>query len=198
MGFNADDHEIKLAPTGTKCTMMLVKSKKKESGKNPGNFYLDCQFKIIGGDYANRVIFNMYNLENSNPVAEEMGKAELANLMKAVRVASIGSMWDLTDLMNIPFEGELKLEESDDYGDSNKIKTYSPASGDTKHDVPPTGNTDWGGGKGDKKKDKKKKGKKGKEDAPPPEEPKETKKGKKDKKGKKGKKGKGGGDGVPF
>ena len=124
MAFNADEHDNPLIPAGTRVTGMLVKAKKTESNNNPGNFYLAAQFKIISENFKNKVVFENINLENSNATCEEMGQAFLANLMIGAGVKTLESMWDVTPLLNEPVDFTIKVEESDDYGDKNRIKEF--------------------------------------------------------------------------
>lgn len=137
-----------------KYKLVLLKAERKESNNKPGNFYLNAQFSIAKGEYENRRIFHIFNLENSNETATEIGRGELAALMLACGVSDLADMWDVTPLMNKPFDGRVGIDKNEQFGDRNKITEFIQGEGGEDNSVP------WGDEPKKKKKKKKKKGKK--------------------------------------
>jgi hypothetical protein len=54
-----------------------------KDSKTPGNAYLNLKWKILGGEYENRVIFQMVHLINKSAVAKKAAQAELSGMMIA-------------------------------------------------------------------------------------------------------------------
>lgn len=55
----------------------------KQSQKNPQNEYMNVQFRITGDKGANKVIFNMYNLINTNETARNIAMHDIKKLLIA-------------------------------------------------------------------------------------------------------------------
>ena len=160
MGFSAkgnvndDKMDFSPVPVGD-YKLALVKAERKES-QTAGNFYLNLQFSVVGGDYKKRVIFAIFNIENSNEVAQKIGRGDLSDLMIAVGVGDLKSMWDVKPLLNKPFKAAMGIKTDAQYGDKNIIKKYYPSSED---DSSSSSSEPWDDVP-EKPKKKKKKGKK--------------------------------------
>ena len=129
MGFKAKDHEAKLIPNKTKVVGCLIKCKKTESANSPGNFYMAATFRVLTKAYKGALVNDMFNLQNSNETAEEIGKQELASLMLGCGVSELDDMWDWTPLMQKPVGLSVKIEDGEgDYADRNRIAGFFSAS----------------------------------------------------------------------
>ncbi len=132
MGFSAkgnvndDKMDFSPVPVGD-YKLALVKAERKES-QTAGNFYLNLQFSVVGGEHKKRVIFAIFNIENSNEVAQKIGRGDLSDLMMAVGVGDLKSMWDVKPLLNKPFKAKLSIKTDEKYGDKNIISAYYPSS----------------------------------------------------------------------
>ena len=128
MSFNAADGDTSdsfgLVPKGT-YDLTLVKAEKKK-GTKPGAKYVDCQIKVIGGDYAKRMIFLKLNLENKNPQTVEISEKLLRQLMLSCGVPTLKDKWDLSKLINVPAKGRVGIQKgNEDYpDDQNKIQAF--------------------------------------------------------------------------
>ena len=122
MQFNAGQHaerSIDPVPEGW-YPVMIVGSEIKPT-KTPGGARLNLQFKIQSGDFAGRVIFGGYNVQNANPVAVQIAMEELAELSRAVNVP----VWNDTEqLHGIMFNLKVKIKKSEGYNDSNEPQQY--------------------------------------------------------------------------
>lgn len=122
--FNAGDHNERTrggdpVPKGWYIAQ-IVNSEIKPT-KTPGGARLNIQFKILQGDFINRVAFGGYNVQNSNPVAVNIAMEELAELSKAVGVP----VWNDTEqLHGIPFNLKLKIKHDEGYEPSNEPDAY--------------------------------------------------------------------------
>lgn len=83
---------------------------------------LEMQFKIIDGQFANRKIFEGLNLQNSNPVAQEIAYKQLSAIAHAVNVLLVE---DSQQLHNIPLKLKVSLKAANgQYEAKNEIKAY--------------------------------------------------------------------------
>ncbi|CAD5235808.1 putative single-stranded DNA-binding protein [Klebsiella phage vB_KppS-Pokey] len=122
MQFNAGDHkerQIDTVPDGW-YPVQIVNSEIKPT-KTLGGARLNLQFKVLQGDFAGRVIFGGYNVQNSNPVAVSIAMEELAELSRAVKVP----VWNDTEqLHGIPFNLKVKVVKQEGYDDKAEPKQY--------------------------------------------------------------------------
>lgn len=108
-----------LLPDGTYCAK-IAKSELKETKSRTGS-YLNVQFKITEGQYANRSVFNTYNVKNDNPTAVKIGLEQLATM-----ASFAGAPLTLSSPSDIEgYDVIIKVgTKSDSYGEKNIIKGY--------------------------------------------------------------------------
>ena len=113
-------------------TLSMVKSEMIESKKNPGNWYLECEFEIEGSP---RRVWERYNLVNSNSTAQEIAWRDWNSVCHACGKLGVQ---DSSEIHGIPFRGRIGFEK----GDENKLKlgTCKPLNS------APTGQPNTGGG----------------------------------------------------
>jgi len=51
--------------------------------------YIKLRFDITGPTHQGRVVFGNLNIKNPNPKAEEIGRTELGNIMRAIGLAKV-------------------------------------------------------------------------------------------------------------
>jgi len=128
----SDVEDDDLVPVGT-YNMMVEKIEDRES--RSGGRYLNVMFSITGPSYVGRKIFSMFNYENSNPVAESIGKSELKKLGKAVGVKDLNSLRP-SQLLEKECSAQVG-KKSDDYGDKNILKGFkAPVKASPDAEVP--------------------------------------------------------------
>ena len=88
--------------------------------------YIKVRYNVTGPSHAGRVIFGNLNIQNANPKAEEIGRQQLGELMRAIGLASLS---DTDQLAGGVLSIKLATRKSEEYGDSNDVKGYRPASG---------------------------------------------------------------------
>lgn len=88
--------------------------------------YIAVGYRVTDSDFAGRMIFGNLNIRNPNVVAEDIGRQQLGEIMRAGGLSSL----DDTDLM-IGINCEVKLVVKDDpqYGAKNEIKSIRGRSG---------------------------------------------------------------------
>jgi hypothetical protein len=88
---------------------------------------LNLKFKVVGGDYDGRIIFNGLNIKNPNAQAVEISQKELATICRAVGKVNIR---DSAELHGIPMKGKVGIKAaSAQYDAQNVIKSYAKFDG---------------------------------------------------------------------
>ena len=101
--------------------VVIDKSEMKPTKDGTG-MRLELQFKIIDGQYTNRKIFEGLNLQNANPVAQEIAYKQLSAICHSVNVLVAE---DSQQLHNIPLQVKVVLKPATgQYEAKNEIKAY--------------------------------------------------------------------------
>lgn len=93
--------------------------------------YIAVRYDITGPSHEGRVVFGNLNISNPNPKAEEIGRQQLGQLMRAIGVESLK---DSDQLIGGSLAIKLAIRKSEEYGDSNDVKGFKALEGS----VPPT------------------------------------------------------------
>jgi hypothetical protein len=105
-------------------TAMVVQSEFKETKAKTGH-YLQLRWKVIEGEFKDRLIFDNLNLDNPNPVAVEIARKRLNTICKAAGKVGVE---DSEELHGIPVDLTVKLKKGDAQNpDSNDISGYKEA-----------------------------------------------------------------------
>lgn len=83
--------------------------------------YIAVRYDITGPYHQGRVIFSNLNIKNPNPKAEEIGRQQLGELMRAIGLATVQ---DTDQLIGGQLSIKLDVRESEQYGASNDVKGY--------------------------------------------------------------------------
>jgi hypothetical protein len=87
---------------------------------------LNLTFKVVEGEFANRVFFGGLNIVNKSPVAQEIAMSDLSAIGHAVGVLQIA---DSSQLHNVPMWVKIKyVEASGQYDAKNEPTGYKPQS----------------------------------------------------------------------
>ena len=124
-GFNA--HEVDPAtefdpiPAG-KYLAVITESETKPNKAGTGS-YLQMTFQIIEGQFKGRLLWARLNLDNPNPTAVKIARAELSAICRAVGVMT---PQDSVELHNLPLAITVKCKKREDTGETvNEIKGYA-------------------------------------------------------------------------
>jgi hypothetical protein len=88
--------------------------------------YIKVRYTISGPTHQGRVVFGNLNVRNPNPKAEEIGRQQLGELMRAIGVTSVK---DTDQLIGGNLAIKLDVRVSEQYGDSNDVKGYKAVAG---------------------------------------------------------------------
>lgn len=133
--FNAADHDaggFEPIPAGT-YVAEIVKSEIKDTKDGTGK-YISLQFKVIDGDYAKRLVFDMLNIVNKNQTAVEIANRNLKSIILACGHEDDYELEDTEDLHGIPMGIRVAIQEATaQWPAKNIIKGYMLES-----DIPET------------------------------------------------------------
>jgi hypothetical protein len=113
------DDEFAPIPAGKytlRCNEAEVKDTKAGTGR-----YIKCQFKTE----ENRVVWHLFNIENPNPKAVEIGLGQLKRFLKGAGYHDPEELGSLNDLIGLKAECTVKIDKSEQYGDKNVISGFS-------------------------------------------------------------------------
>jgi hypothetical protein len=83
--------------------------------------YIAVRYDITGPTHQGRVVYGNLNIKNPNPKAEEIGRQQLGELMRAIGLATVQ---DTDQLIGGQLSIKLDVRESEQYGASNDVKGY--------------------------------------------------------------------------
>ena len=98
----------------------VVKQTKSGTGE-----YVSVSFKVVGGHYAGRTIFHMFNIKNENPKAVEIGLQQLKTFLKCAGKSDT-VLSSVTDLLGLKSGAVVKIRVDAQYGDKNVISYFKP------------------------------------------------------------------------
>lgn len=88
--------------------------------------YIAVRYDITGPTHEGRVVFGNLNVHNPNPKAEEIGRQQLGDLMRAIGLTQVQ---DTDQLLGGQCQIKLAVRKSEEYGDSNDVKAWKAISG---------------------------------------------------------------------
>ena len=94
--------------------------------KSGDGHYIKVRYDITGPTRAGRVVFGNLNIRNPNPKAEEIGRQQLGELIRAIGLAAIS---DTDQLINSVCEIKLNIRKDAQYGDQNDVKEWRARNG---------------------------------------------------------------------
>jgi hypothetical protein len=95
--------------------------------KNGTGQYINVRYDITGPTHQGRVVFGKLNIRNATPRAEEIGRQQLGNLMRALGLTKIT---DTNQLVGGSVSIRLEVKPADgQYSESNDIKGYKSIGG---------------------------------------------------------------------
>jgi hypothetical protein len=88
--------------------------------------YISVKYSITGPTHEGRGVYGNVNIKNPTPKAEEIGRRQLGEIMRAIGLARI----DNTDqLIGKSLSIKLEVKLSEQYGDGNEVKGFKALEG---------------------------------------------------------------------
>ena len=88
--------------------------------------YIKLRYDITGPTHQGRVVFGNLNIKNPNPKAEEIGRQQLGEIMRAIGLAKVT---DTDQLIGGQIAIKLEVKQDPQYGASNEVKGFKSVSG---------------------------------------------------------------------
>jgi hypothetical protein len=88
--------------------------------------YIAVRYDVTGPTHQGRVVFGNLNIKNPNPKAEEIGRQQLGDLMRAIGLSKVT---DTDQLIGGILQIKLSIKEQEGYEPSNDVKGYKSVSG---------------------------------------------------------------------
>lgn len=88
--------------------------------------YIAVKYSITGPTHQGRVVFANLNIKNPNPKAEEIGRQQLGEVMRASGLARVD---DTDQLIGGSLSIKLEVKSSEQYGDNNEVKGFKAVAG---------------------------------------------------------------------
>lgn len=119
----AQKNEFEPIPAGTYIAE-ITRSEVKENNSGSGN-RLSLGLKILDGSHAGRLIFQDITLRNTNHVAQQIGRKQMAQLFHACGKLGVQ---DSSELHGIPMEIKvaIRIDKTGQYDPSNEVKKFAP------------------------------------------------------------------------
>lgn len=88
--------------------------------------YIAIKYSITGPTHQGRVIFGNLNIKNPNPNAEEIGRQQLGDIMRAIGLARVT---DTDQLIGGSLVIKLDVKEDEKYRERNEVKGFKAVMG---------------------------------------------------------------------
>lgn len=85
--------------------------------------YIKVRWDILGPAHQGRAVFQNLNIRNQSSAAEEIGRRQLGEIMRAIGLATVS---DTDQLIGGEAEIKVKVQESDQYGPRNEVAATMP------------------------------------------------------------------------
>ncbi len=98
--------------------------------------FIAVRYDVTGPTHQGRVVFGNLNIQNPNPKAEEIGRQQLGELMRAIGLAKVT---DTDQLIGGNLQIKLDIKRDEQYGDKNEVRGFKAVSGGATLGNAPTG-----------------------------------------------------------
>jgi len=106
-------------------TAAIAGAELKTTKAGTGN-YIAVRFDITGPEHQGRVVFTNLNTRNPNPKAEEIGRAQLGDIMRATGIAKLE---DTDQLLGGNLSIKVTVKNDPTYGPGNEVKGFKAVDG---------------------------------------------------------------------
>jgi len=88
--------------------------------------YIKLRYDVTGPTHQGRVVFGNLNIKNANSKAEEIGRTQLGDIMRAIGLARVT---DTDQLIGGHICIKLDVKQDAQYGASNEVKGFRSVNG---------------------------------------------------------------------
>lgn len=126
--FNASDApatRTEFAPLPAGWYLATIHSAEVKATKAGNGQFIKLRYDIVGGEHASRVVFGNLNTKNASEKAQEIGRQQLGELMRAIGLPTIQ---DTDQLVGGVLEIKLSVRDDPQWGVSNEVKAFRAAN----------------------------------------------------------------------
>lgn len=105
----------------------IVKAEIKRTKHGTGQ-YIAIRYDVTGPTHQGRCVFGNLNIKNETPKAEEIGRQNLGDIMRAIGLARVT---DTDQLIGGNLSIKLAIKQDDTFGEGNEVKGYKALEGST-------------------------------------------------------------------
>jgi len=106
-------------------TASITQANLKDTKDGTGKM-IAIRYDITGPSHQGRVIFSNINIRNKSPKAEEIGRQQLGDIMRAIGLASLQ---DTDQLIGGQLQIKVDIEKKEGYEARNQVKGFKALSG---------------------------------------------------------------------
>lgn len=103
-----------------------IKSAELRQTKSGTGQYIAVRYDIQGQSHSGRVIFGNINIKNANPKAEEIGRQQLGEVMRAI---GLDKVRDTDQLIGGTLQIKVDISHQEGYEPRNEVRAYRAVSG---------------------------------------------------------------------
>ena len=97
-----------------------------KSTKAGNGQYIAVRYDITGPTHQGRVVFGNLNIKNPNPKAEEIGRQQLGEIMRAIGLAKVT---DTDQLIGGSLQIKLDISQQEGYDPRNEVRAFKALEG---------------------------------------------------------------------
>lgn len=105
----------------------ITRADLKPTKDNTGSM-IALRFDIVGPSHQGRVIFSNLNIRNKSPKAEEIGRQQLGEIMRAIGLSKVE---DTDQLIGGQLKIKVEIEKKEGYEARNVVKGFKALAGST-------------------------------------------------------------------
>lgn len=118
------DNQFEPIPAGW--YTVRINSASLETTKAGTGQYIKCRYDVLGPTHEGRVLFGNLNISNPNPKAEEIGRQQLGDLMRAI---GLNQVQDTDQLIGGECQVKVSVKDDPNYGPGNEVKGWKALAG---------------------------------------------------------------------
>ena len=122
----AEKREFEPVPAGW-YTASITNANLRDTKAGTGKF-ISVRFDITGPEHQGRVVFTNLNTSNPNPKAEEIGRQQLGEVMRAIGVQKLD---DTDQLLGGNLSIKVTVRNDPNYGPGNEVRGFKAIEGST-------------------------------------------------------------------
>lgn len=108
-------------------TYAVVVDKAEVTPTKSGGEMIKVNLKVTDGPSAGRVIFDTFNIRNTNPQATQIGLSQLKGMMKAFGHKNPNRLETVLELIGLKGLVTTKTQEDAGYAPQARVKAYKPS-----------------------------------------------------------------------